>query len=67
MLNKLNMLDMIGFVDPAQTGVIGCGNPTERARSLSVSYKRGKPGQIFWSPIIQGTKASFMHFCFCKY
>ncbi|PRQ29725.1 hypothetical protein RchiOBHm_Chr5g0016911 [Rosa chinensis] len=37
-LNKLNMLDMIGLVDPAQTSVIGCGNPTKRARSLSASY-----------------------------
>ncbi|XP_061988645.1 uncharacterized protein LOC133712759 [Rosa rugosa] len=53
-LKKSKMLDMIGFVDPANTGVIGCGNPTERARSLSVSYERGKPGQIFLVPYNSG-------------
>ncbi|PRQ48818.1 hypothetical protein RchiOBHm_Chr2g0114971 [Rosa chinensis] len=53
-LKKSKMLDMIGFVDPANTGVIGYGNPTERARSLSVSYERGKPGLIFWVPYNSG-------------
>ncbi|PRQ50513.1 hypothetical protein RchiOBHm_Chr2g0134051 [Rosa chinensis] len=53
-LKKSKMLDMIGFVDPANTSVIGCGNPTERARSLSVSYERGKPGQIFLVPYNSG-------------
>ncbi|XP_040371764.1 uncharacterized protein LOC121052011 [Rosa chinensis] len=48
------MLDMIGFVDPANTSVIGYGNLTERARSLSVSYERGKPGQILLVPFNSG-------------
>ncbi|XP_040361684.1 uncharacterized protein LOC121049161 [Rosa chinensis] len=53
-LKKSKMFDMIGFVDLANTGVIGCGNPTERARSLSVSYERGKRGQIFLVPYNSG-------------
>ncbi|PRQ47016.1 hypothetical protein RchiOBHm_Chr2g0095171 [Rosa chinensis] len=48
------MLDMVGFIDPAHTGIIGCGNPTERARSMSNRYLLGKPGQIFLVPYNSG-------------
>ncbi|PRQ32205.1 putative transposase, Tnp1/En/Spm [Rosa chinensis] len=46
-LQKFKMLHMIAFIDPAQTGALGCGNPTEMARSLSACYAKGKSGQIF--------------------
>ncbi|XP_062006884.1 uncharacterized protein LOC133724182 [Rosa rugosa] len=53
-LKKSKMLDMVGFMDPAHTGIIGCGNPTERARSMSNRYMLGKPGQIFLVPYNSG-------------
>ncbi|KAM5573609.1 hypothetical protein ABKV19_013246 [Rosa sericea] len=53
-LKKSKMLDMVGFIDPAHTGIIGCGNPTERARSMSNRYMLGKPGQIFLVPYNSG-------------
>ncbi|XP_062015019.1 uncharacterized protein LOC133731647 isoform X2 [Rosa rugosa] len=53
-LQKSKMLHMIAFIDPAKTGVLGCGNPTERARSLSACYAKGKSGQIFLVPYNSG-------------
>ncbi|XP_040368009.1 uncharacterized protein LOC112180636 [Rosa chinensis] len=49
-LKKCKMVDMVAFVDPDQTGTLGCGNPTERARSLSDCYRQGRLGQIFVVP-----------------
>ncbi|XP_061993652.1 uncharacterized protein LOC133711563 [Rosa rugosa] len=43
-LQKFKMLHMIAFIDPAQAGALGCGNPTEMARSLSACYAKGKSG-----------------------
>ncbi|XP_040371537.1 uncharacterized protein LOC112184523 isoform X2 [Rosa chinensis] len=43
-LKKTKMLEMNAFIDPAHTGALGCGNPTERARSLAVRYGNGKSG-----------------------
>ncbi|KAL6129807.1 hypothetical protein ACLB2K_073156 [Fragaria x ananassa] len=54
MLRESNMLHMIGFVDSSVTGALGCGNSTERSRSLSDAFKRGKPSQIFLVPYNSG-------------
>ena len=48
------MVDMVGLVDPAVTGALGCGNPTERSRSLSTRFKNAKAGQIFLVPYNSG-------------
>ncbi|XP_061990046.1 uncharacterized protein LOC133708593 [Rosa rugosa] len=53
-LKKCRMVDMVAFVDPDQTGTVGCGNPTERARSLSDRYRQGRLGQIVVVPYNSG-------------
>ncbi|XP_040375666.1 uncharacterized protein LOC121053154 [Rosa chinensis] len=49
-LKRSKMTEMVAFVDPDHTGALGCGNPTERARSLSNRFQNGKPGQIYLVP-----------------
>ncbi|XP_040362875.1 uncharacterized protein LOC112202030 isoform X2 [Rosa chinensis] len=49
------MTEMVAFVDPDHTGALGCGNPTERARSLSNRFQNGKPGQIYLVPYNSGS------------
>lgn len=53
-LKKSKMVDMVGMVDPAITGALGCGNPTERSRSLAARFNNGKAGQIFLVPYNSG-------------
>ncbi|XP_062027082.1 uncharacterized protein LOC133743232 [Rosa rugosa] len=54
-LKRSKMTEMVAFVDPDQTGALGCGNPTERARSLSNRFQKGKPGQIYLVPYNSGS------------
>ncbi|PRQ58873.1 putative Ulp1 protease family catalytic domain, putative transposase, Ptta/En/Spm, plant [Rosa chinensis] len=54
-LKSSKMTDMVAFVDPDHTGALGCGNPTERARSLSNRFENGKPGQIYLVPYNSGS------------
>ncbi|XP_024177721.2 uncharacterized protein LOC112183578 [Rosa chinensis] len=49
-LKKSKMVDMVGFVDPALTGEIGCGSATTRSRSIKDRLISASPNQIFLVP-----------------
>lgn len=50
MLKKSKMVDMVGMVDPAGICALGCGNPTERSRSLAARFKNAKAEKKFLGP-----------------
>lgn len=54
LLKKSKMLDMVGFIDPSSIGAVGCGNPTERSRSIADRLTNSKRGQIFLLPYNSG-------------
>nr|XP_011470714.1 PREDICTED: uncharacterized protein LOC105353350 [Fragaria vesca subsp. vesca] len=53
-LKKSQMTDMIGFVDPNDTGAIGYGTLTERSRKLLDRFNSGTNGQIYLVPYNSG-------------
>ncbi|XP_021826371.1 uncharacterized protein LOC110767200 isoform X2 [Prunus avium] len=49
-LKMSNMLSMIGFVDPAVIGALGCGDVSQRSRVLATRFSSAHPDQIFLLP-----------------
>ncbi|BFG35356.1 hypothetical protein CerSpe_216300 [Prunus speciosa] len=53
-LKTSNMLSMIGFVDPAVIGALGCGDVSQRSRVLATRFSSAHPDQIFLIPYNSG-------------
>lgn len=54
-LKTSNMLSMIGFVDPAVVGALGCGDISQRSRVLATRFSSAQPDQIFLIPYNSGS------------
>ena len=65
-VKKHKMSNMIAFVDPATIGALGCGNPAERSRSLSLRFRNAQPGQIFLLPYNSGSVLVFNTYMLSK-
>ncbi|BBH04517.1 hypothetical protein Prudu_015681 [Prunus dulcis] len=46
-LKTSNMLSVIGFVDPAIIGALGCGDISQRSRVSATRFSSAHPDKIF--------------------
>lgn len=53
-VKKSKMNDMIGFIDPARIGAIGCGTVDERSRVLADRFKSSAEDQLYLVPYNSG-------------